>query len=227
MNNHELQMQKRYPYLVNMDVLAAWHRMNPRAACRPPFLLRPESEQIRRHVDLCLHNMTLQEVAASCRERFGGRRGLTRCTLHAYYRDFWSKVFPRTKASGAARHRRGKIRTLEVEPRIPPFIKKLMRFSRARLIWMLVVREFGPEIAPSLDQINRYVRHVGGKRTGGGARPVEIEQCIELVTRIGRLMRFRQARLIHEILLHDFESAAPVKADTTANFIRGLGHTGD
>lgn len=211
---------KKFPYVVEGDLIAAWRKMNPRAACAPPFIIRPENERIRIHVDLCLHTMTLIEVEASVRERFGVLPGLTRCSIHAYWRNFWSKEFPRSKMRGAARHRRGKIRTIEEDPAIVPEMRRLARFSHVHLMWLLLARGFARDAVPSLEQLRRYVSRVKERRAGGPARPTAIEQDAALVERIGQLLRCGRPRLIHEIIVHDFGTAAPTKPDTTRDYLR-------
>ncbi len=211
---------KKYPYVVEGDLEEMWRRMNPRANCRPPFIIRPENQRIRIHIDLCLHTMTLIEVVASVRERFGVQPGLTRCSIHAYCRDFWSKEFPRSRMRGAARHRRGRIRAIEESPAILEVVRRIARLSHVHLMWLLLARDFARDVVPNLEQLRRYVSRVNKRRGGGPERSTAIEQDVLLVKRIGELMRCRRARLIHEIIVHDFGAAAPTKPDTTREYLR-------
>lgn len=210
---------KKYPFVVNGDLMDKWRRLYPQGV-RIPFLILPENERIRIHVDLCLHTMTLTDVEASCRERFGLRPGLTRCSIHTYYKNFWSVEFPRCKVRGVARHRRGIIRALERDPAVLHQVHKLKRFSHASLIWILLTREMEPQAVPSIRQVQRYVRRVTEGKAAGASRQTAIEQDPALVKRIGELIRCGRPRLIHEILVRDFGAIAPVKPDTVAEYLR-------
>lgn len=210
---------KKYPFIVNGDLVEKWRRLYPRGV-RMPFLILPENQRVRIHVDLCLHTMNLTEVAASVRERFGALSGLSVCSIHTYYKNFWSVEFPSRKRRGSARHRRGKVRVLEQDPYLLPAVSKLVRFSRATLIWILLTREVEPQTVPSCKQVQLYVRRVTDGKTAGASRQTAIEQDPALVKRIGELMRCGRPRLIHEILVRDFGAVAPVKPDTVAEYLR-------
>jgi len=196
-----------------------WRRRYPVMGGYAPLVLR--DEEVKAFVDAHMPVMTFTEMEIACRARFGSRKGLSRGSLHKY----WIQWYPHGEKStliGKARHRRGTVLTVERDPSMALKIRTMSRLGKPRLIWELLVREFGVERTPSLASVRRYVKRALARRLGDEARPSAVELDDAVWDRVVRCLRCGTPRIIHEIILLEYGNEAPKRAERVQEYLQKL-----